>query len=136
MTERRVARVKSFLVEQGVPEADIDTKAFGKERNLTTDQVKESINQNTELTTAEKKRALARIVTIRMASNRRVDVTLNSAGQTENVGSAVPVQRCRCHEPDRWPPERAEGCSEGGSEEEGDEETIGDSFNVHGGGLS
>jgi outer membrane protein OmpA-like peptidoglycan-associated protein len=83
LTERRVARVKSFLVEQGVPEADIETKAFGAERNLTTEQVKESIDQNTELTTAEKKRALARIAVIRMASNRRVDVTLNAAGQTE-----------------------------------------------------
>ncbi len=83
LTERRVARVKSFLVEQGVPEADIETKAFGAERNLTAEQVKESIGQNTELTTAEKKRALARIAVIRMASNRRVDVTLNAAGQTE-----------------------------------------------------
>ncbi len=82
LTERRVARVKSFLVEQGVPEADIETKAFGKDRNLTTEDVKQSIDQNTELTTAEKKRALARIVVIRMASNRRVDVTLNAAGQT------------------------------------------------------
>ena len=83
LTERRVARVKSFLVEQGVPEADIDTKAFGAERNLTTEQVKQSLAQNTELTTEERKRALARIDVIRMASNRRVDVTLNSAGQTE-----------------------------------------------------
>lgn len=83
LTERRVARVKSFLVEQGVPEADIDTKAFGAERNLTTDDVKQSIEQNSDLTTEERKRALARIEVIRMASNRRVDVTLNSAGQTE-----------------------------------------------------
>ena len=83
LTERRVARVKSFLVEQGVPAGDIDTKAFGKERNLTTEEVKQSIQQNTELTTEERKRALARILVIRMASNRRVDVTLNSAGQTE-----------------------------------------------------
>lgn len=83
LTERRVARVKSFLVEQGVPEAAIDTKAFGKERNLTTDQVKSSIDQNTNLTTEERKRALSRIDIIRMASNRRVDVTLSSAGQTE-----------------------------------------------------
>jgi outer membrane protein OmpA-like peptidoglycan-associated protein len=82
LTERRVARVKSFLVQQGVPEADIDTKALGKEQNLTTDEVKQSVQQNTELTTEERKRALSRIVTIRMASNRRVDVTLNSAGQT------------------------------------------------------
>jgi outer membrane protein OmpA-like peptidoglycan-associated protein len=83
LTERRVARVKSFLVEQGVPESAIDTKAFGAERNLTTDQVKESITQNPDLTSEERKRALARIEVIRMASNRRVDVTLSSAGQTE-----------------------------------------------------
>jgi len=83
LTERRVARVKSFLVEQGVPESAIDTKAFGAERNLTTDQVKESVMQNTELTTEERKRALAKIEIIRMASNRRVDVTLNAGGASE-----------------------------------------------------
>jgi hypothetical protein len=83
LTERRVARVKNFLVEQGVPESAIDTKAFGAERNLTTDQVKESVVQNTELTTEEKRRAMARIDVIRMASNRRVDVTLNAGGTTE-----------------------------------------------------
>ena len=83
LTERRVARVKSFLVEQGVPESAIDTKAFGAGQNLTTEQVKESIMQNPDLSTEERKRALARIDVIRMASNRRVDVTLSSAGQTE-----------------------------------------------------
>lgn len=83
LTERRVARVKGFLVENGVPESAIDTKALGKEHNLTTDEVKQSINQNPDLTTEERKRALARIAVIRMASNRRVDITLNSAGQTE-----------------------------------------------------
>jgi len=83
LTERRVARVKNFLVEQGVPESAIDTKAFGAERNLTTEQVKESVLQTTELTTEERKRALARIDIIRMASNRRVDVTLNAGGTTE-----------------------------------------------------
>jgi len=83
LTERRVARVKSYLIEQGVPESAIDTKAFGAEKNLTTDQVKESIMQNTELSTEERKRELARIEVIRMASNRRVDVTLNAGGTTE-----------------------------------------------------
>ena len=83
LTERRVARVKGFLVENGVPESAIDTKALGKEHNLTTDEVKQSIEQNPDLTTEERKRALARIVVIRMASNRRVDITLNSAGQAE-----------------------------------------------------
>jgi outer membrane protein OmpA-like peptidoglycan-associated protein len=83
LTERRVARVKAFLVENGVPESAIDTRALGKEHNLTTDEVKQSIEQNPDLTTEERKRALARIVVIRMASNRRVDITLNSAGQAE-----------------------------------------------------
>jgi outer membrane protein OmpA-like peptidoglycan-associated protein len=83
LSERRVARVKSYLVEQGVPGADIETKAYGAQHNLTTDEVKNSISQNTELTTEERKRALARIGVIKLASNRRVDVTLNSAGQTE-----------------------------------------------------
>ena len=75
LTERRVARVKGFLVE--------NTKALGKEHNLTTDEVKQSIEQNPDLTTEERIRALARILVIRMASNRRVDITLNSAGQAE-----------------------------------------------------
>lgn len=83
LTERRVARVKNFLIEQGVPEALIDTKAFGAEKNLTNEQVKESVQQNSELTTEERKRALARIDVIRLASNRRVDVTLNAGGTTE-----------------------------------------------------
>jgi outer membrane protein OmpA-like peptidoglycan-associated protein len=91
LTERRVARVKGFLVENGVPESAIDTKALGKEHNLTTDEVKQSIEQNPDLTTEERKRALARITVIRMASNRRVDVTLNSAGQAETSVRQFPL---------------------------------------------
>jgi len=83
LTERRVASVKAYLVSQGIPDASIETLAYGKQRNLTTDEVKSSVQQNTELTTEERSRALARINVIRMASNRRVDVTLKSAGQTE-----------------------------------------------------
>jgi len=83
LSERRVARVRSFLIEQGVPEDDIETKAFGAQRNLTEAEVKNSIEQNPDLTTEERKRALARIAVIKLASNRRVDVTLKSAGQTE-----------------------------------------------------
>ena len=82
LSERRVNRVKSFLVEQGVPEADIDTKAFGKDENLTDDQVRTEVENNPELTSEERHRVLANMVTIRMASNRRVDVTLSTTGQT------------------------------------------------------
>ncbi|HLZ43282.1 MAG TPA: OmpA family protein [Candidatus Sulfotelmatobacter sp.] len=90
LSERRVARVKGFLVAQGVPEADIETKAFGAQHNLTSDEVKQSIEQNTDLTTEERKRALARIAVIKLASNRRVDVTLSSAGQTEKSVQQFP----------------------------------------------
>lgn len=90
LSERRVAAVKSFLVEQGVPEADIETKGFGVTQNLTTDQVKQSIEQNPDLSSEERKRALARIDVLRMASNRRVDVTLNAAGQTEKSVQQFP----------------------------------------------
>jgi len=83
LSERRVARVKSFLIEQGVPEGDIETKAFGSQHNLTLEEVKDSIDKNSDLTTEERKRAIARINVIKLASNRRVDITLNSAGQTE-----------------------------------------------------
>ncbi len=82
LTERRVNRVKSFLIEQGVPAEDIDTKAFGKEDNLTTEQVQGEIESNPELSPEERQRALKNIATIRMASNRRVDVTLSTTGQT------------------------------------------------------
>jgi len=82
LSERRVNRVKSFLVEQGVPEADIETKAFGKEHNLTTEEVTGEVESNPELSAEERQRVLKNIVTIRMASNRRVDVTLSTTGQT------------------------------------------------------
>jgi outer membrane protein OmpA-like peptidoglycan-associated protein len=82
LTERRVNTVKGFLVAQGVPEANIDTKAFGKEDNLTDDQVKEAVQGNPDLSSEERARIVKNIVTVRMASNRRVDVTLSTTGQT------------------------------------------------------
>jgi len=82
LSERRVDRVKSFLVEQGVPEANIETKAFGKEHNLTTEEVQGEVASNPDLSPEERQRVLRNIVTIRMASNRRVDVTLSTTGQT------------------------------------------------------
>jgi outer membrane protein OmpA-like peptidoglycan-associated protein len=91
LSERRVARVKSFLVEQSVPEANLETKAFGSQHNLTLEEVKDSIEKNTDLTTEERKRAMARIAVIKLASNRRVDITLSStAGQTETSVKQFP----------------------------------------------
>ncbi|MFZ0758712.1 MAG: OmpA family protein [Candidatus Sulfotelmatobacter sp.] len=82
LSERRVNRTRSFLIEQGVPEANIDTKAFGKEHNLTDAEVEEAVENNPDLTTEERQRILKNITTIKLASNRRVDVTLSTTGQT------------------------------------------------------
>lgn len=83
LSERRVARVKSYLVQNGVPEANIDTKALGDQHNLTADEVKASVENNPDITTEERGRVLRNMKTIIWASNRRVDITLNAAGQTE-----------------------------------------------------
>jgi outer membrane protein OmpA-like peptidoglycan-associated protein len=82
LSERRVARVKSFLIENGVPVGSVETKAFGAQQNLTPDQVKDSVENNPELTAEERARVLRNMRTILLASNRRVDITLSTTGQS------------------------------------------------------
>ena len=82
LSQRRVDRTKSFLVEHGVPEDHIETKALGKQHNLTDAEVRASIEGNPTITTEERKRILRNERTIILASNRRVDVTLSTTGQS------------------------------------------------------
>ena len=82
LSERRVERTRSFLVENGVPAGNIETKAFGAQHNLTPAEVRSSVEQNPELTPGERQRILRNMRTIILASNRRVDVTLSTTGQT------------------------------------------------------
>src|SRR5579864_8059119 len=81
LSERRVNRVKNFLIEQGVPAGNIDTKAFGAQQQLTSDQVQQSLDQASDITPGEKARIKRNMRTIILASNRRVDVTLSTTGQ-------------------------------------------------------
>ncbi|MGB6743315.1 MAG: OmpA family protein [Terracidiphilus sp.] len=81
LSERRVARTKQFLVEQGVSEAAIETRGLGKEEELTADQVKELVAQNPDLSDAERAKVLHDLNVIVLAQNRRVDVTLSTTGQ-------------------------------------------------------
>ena len=82
LSERRVERTRSFLVTNGVPAGNIETKAFGAQHNLTAEEVRSSVEQNSELTPGERQRILRNMRTIILASNRRVDVTLSTTGQT------------------------------------------------------
>jgi outer membrane protein OmpA-like peptidoglycan-associated protein/opacity protein-like surface antigen len=81
LSERRVDRVKGFLASLGVPAESIQTEAFGEQKNLTDRQVKDAVEKNPELSPEDRKRALDNMRTIILASNRRVDITLSSAGQ-------------------------------------------------------
>jgi outer membrane protein OmpA-like peptidoglycan-associated protein len=81
LSERRAELAKRFLVEQGVPEASLETKAYGKTDNLTVDQVKQLVEQNQNLSAEERQKVLAKIQTVVLANNRRVDITLSKTGQ-------------------------------------------------------
>jgi outer membrane protein OmpA-like peptidoglycan-associated protein len=81
LSERRADRARRYLIERGVPEASIQTKAFGEQQNLTAEQVKDSVDRNPELSPEDRQRVLSNMRLILLASNRRVDITLNNAGQ-------------------------------------------------------
>ncbi len=81
LSERRVARTKQFLVEQGLPEASIETHGLGKEQELTAAQVKDLVEQNPDLSTAERDKILHDLTVVVLAQNRRVDVVLSTTGQ-------------------------------------------------------
>jgi outer membrane protein OmpA-like peptidoglycan-associated protein len=81
LSQRRVGSTKRFLTDRGVPAANIETRAFGVQQNLTDQQVQDAVEQNSELTGAEKQKLLGNMTTVLLASNRRVDITLTTTGQ-------------------------------------------------------
>jgi outer membrane protein OmpA-like peptidoglycan-associated protein len=81
LSERRVESTKRFLIEHGVPAANIETKAFGMQRDLTDVQVKDAVEKNPELSPDQRQQVLDNMATIILASNRRVDVILSTTGQ-------------------------------------------------------
>jgi outer membrane protein OmpA-like peptidoglycan-associated protein len=81
LSERRVERTKSYLVEKGIPADKLSVKAFGFEKNMTDADVKAQIEADPEISAAEKQKILKNLLTVRLASNRRVDVTLSTTGE-------------------------------------------------------
>ena len=81
LSQRRVERTKRFLIEHGVPAANIQTTAFGDQRNLTEADVRDLVARNPELTAEQRERVLNKIDVVLLASNRRVDITLSTTGQ-------------------------------------------------------
>ena len=81
LSERRVERTKSYLVEKGVPADHLETRAFGFEKNMTSEEVKNLLEADTDLSPAEKQKLIKNLLTVRLANNRRVDVTLSTTGE-------------------------------------------------------
>jgi outer membrane protein OmpA-like peptidoglycan-associated protein len=81
LSARRADLAKRYLVEQGVPEANIDTQAYGMEKNLTSDQVKQLLDQDSGLSAEDREKVLQKLANIVLAYNRRVDLTLNPGDQ-------------------------------------------------------
>jgi len=81
LSERRVERVKSYLVEHGVPADHLETKALGQEQNMSAADVKALVEQDTTLSDATRQKVLKNLPTIVLANNRRVDVSLSTTGQ-------------------------------------------------------
>jgi len=81
LTQRRVDRTKSFLTDHGVPAANIETRAVGKQDNLDAAQVKQLVDQDPDLGDGDRRRIDANLRVIVLANNRRVDVSLSTTGQ-------------------------------------------------------
>ena len=81
LSERRAQRVQSFLVEQGINAANLQTKGFGKEQNLDTATVKQLAQQNPDLTDQDRKKVYRRLPVFVLANNRRVDIVLSTTGK-------------------------------------------------------
>ena len=108
LSERRVQRTKRFLIEHGVPAADLETKAFGEQKNMDEAQVREAVERNPALTPERREKVLAHMKTILLASNRRVDITLSTTGQRSArvfpfnaADSSTLIEREGRHQPDR-----------------------------------
>jgi outer membrane protein OmpA-like peptidoglycan-associated protein len=81
LSERRVERTKSYLAQKDVPADHIETRAFGFEKNMTSEEVKNLLEADPDLTPAEKQKLVKNLLTVRLANNRRVDVTLSTTGE-------------------------------------------------------
>jgi len=81
LTERRVDRTRNFLTEHDVPATDIETRSFGKEDNLSAEQVNQQIADNPDLNASDRQQMLSNLQVMVLANNRRVDVTLSTTGQ-------------------------------------------------------
>ena len=81
LSERRSEVAKNFLIEQGIAADKIETQAYGEERNLNSEEVKQLLAQNPDVSEQAREKALQKVTTVVYAHNRRVDMKLSTTGQ-------------------------------------------------------
>ena len=81
LTQRRVDRTSNALVANGVPADHIETRSFGKEDQLTADQVRQQIADNPDLSPDDRNVMRKNLPVMVLANNRRIDISLSTTGQ-------------------------------------------------------
>ena len=81
LSERRVEITKRFLVGLGIPESNLVTKVYGEEHNMTSDEVKQLVEQHPNLSQEQRDKILKNLKLVTLAQNRRVDIALIGTGQ-------------------------------------------------------
>jgi outer membrane protein OmpA-like peptidoglycan-associated protein len=81
LSQRRVERGRSYLAEKGVPGDHLEVRAYGFEKNMSAEEVRKLVEADPDLTPADKQKILRNLLTVRMANNRRVDITLSTTGE-------------------------------------------------------
>jgi outer membrane protein OmpA-like peptidoglycan-associated protein len=81
LSERRSARVKQFLIDQGISPSALETVAYGKDQNLSEAEVRQLVEKNPNLTDADRKQLMKNWHAIVLANNRRVDIVLSTTQQ-------------------------------------------------------
>jgi outer membrane protein OmpA-like peptidoglycan-associated protein len=76
-------------MEKGVPADRLETRAFGFEKNMTSEEVKSLIEADTDRSPGERHKILKNLLTVRLTNNRRVDITLSTTG--EQVRPPLPL---------------------------------------------
>jgi len=81
LSERRSNRAKQYLIDQGVPAANLEMVAYGSGQNLTESEVKQLIEGNPELTDQDRKKLMRNWRSVLLLQNRRVDIMLSTTKQ-------------------------------------------------------
>jgi outer membrane protein OmpA-like peptidoglycan-associated protein len=81
LSERRSNRAKQYLIDQGVPAANLETVAYGSGQNLTESEVKQLVEGNPDLTDQDRKTLMRNWRSVLLLQNRRVDIMLSTTKQ-------------------------------------------------------